>query len=102
MATPSISTTTPTAQPVTAARRNTAQMVLSLIARYGLFIVLTLVFVFPLVFMIMSSFKQNDQIFQDMRSLAAFLPVGNISLDNYQDVFTNSKFPRFVINSIGM
>jgi len=98
----SVSTTATTAKPVTKVERNTAQMVLSIILRYAVYILLTLLFVFPIVFMIMSSFKPHDQIFSDMRSFNAFLPVGSISLDNYGDVFTNSKFPRFVLNSIGM
>jgi len=102
MATPSVSKTVTSPASVTQVRRSTAQLVLSLVARYGVFFLLTALFVFPIVFMIMSSFKPKEQIFEDMRSLNAFLPVGHISLDNYSRVFTNSKFPRFVFNSLGM
>ena len=71
--------------------------------QYLMLILLTGVFIFPLIFMIMSSFKPtNAQIFGDLRSLRAFLPVGDLSLTNYVSVFENSKFPRFLLNSIGM
>jgi multiple sugar transport system permease protein len=71
--------------------------------QYLILILLTGIFIFPLVFMIVSSFKaSNTQIFADLRSIRAFLPVGNISLDNYRSVFQNSKFPRFLLNSIGI
>ena len=36
-------------------------------------------FAFPLVFMFMSSLKPDDQIFADLDSIKAFLPVGDIS-----------------------
>lgn len=71
--------------------------------QYIMLILLTGIFIFPLVFMIVSSFKPtNAQIFGDLRSLRAFLPVGDLSLSNYVSVFENSKFPRFLLNSIGM
>jgi multiple sugar transport system permease protein len=71
--------------------------------QYIMLILLTGIFIFPLIFMIMSSFKPtNAQIFSDLRSIRAFLPVGDLSLTNYVSVFENSKFPRFLLNSIGM
>jgi multiple sugar transport system permease protein len=51
---------------------------------------------------VVSSFKQNDQIFSDLRSVNAFLPTGSLSLDNYASVFAHSQFLRFVANSIGV
>jgi multiple sugar transport system permease protein len=74
----------------------------SQVGQYAINLVLLCLFIFPLLFMIMSSFKQNDQIFSDLRSLRAFLPVGAISLANYQAVFEKSKFFRFLLNSIGI
>ena len=60
-------------------------------------------FTFPLVFMIASSFKAtNQQIFADLRSIRAFLPVGEVSLDNFTFVFENSNFPRYILNSVGV
>jgi multiple sugar transport system permease protein len=58
-------------------------------------------FTFPLLFMIASSFKgSNQQIFADLRSFRAFLPVGDVSLDNFKFVFENSNFPRYLLNSV--
>jgi multiple sugar transport system permease protein len=58
-------------------------------------------FTFPLLFMIASSFKgSNQQIFADLRTFRAFLPVGNVSLDNFRFVFENSNFPRYLLNSV--
>lgn len=67
---------------------------------YLLLVLMFVIFVFPLLFMIMASFKQNDQIFSDLRSLRAFLPVGDLSFENYTAVFENSSFSRFLMNSI--
>ena len=65
-------------------------------------ILLVLFFAFPLLFMFMSSLKPDDQIFADLDSIKAFLPVGHISLDNYSGVFDTVPAARFLINSIGI
>jgi len=61
---------------------------------------LVLFFAFPIVFMFISSFKPDAQIFEDLTSLKAFLPVGEMSLDNYRGVFERVPAARFFINSI--
>jgi multiple sugar transport system permease protein len=63
-------------------------------------ILLVLFFAFPLVFMFMSSLKPDDQIFADLDSFKAFLPVGDISLANYTGVFQTVPAGRFLLNSI--
>jgi multiple sugar transport system permease protein len=68
--------------------------------RYLVRVLLAIFFAFPLVFMFVSSLKPDDQIFADLSSLKAFLPVGNISLDNYTGVFQTVPAARFLINSI--
>src|SRR5438132_11473611 len=68
--------------------------------QYLVNVLLAFAFIFPIVFMVMSSFKTNDAIFADLRSFRAFLPVGDLSMDNYAGVFTKNKFPRFLFNSI--
>ncbi|MFJ8596779.1 carbohydrate ABC transporter permease [Streptomyces sp. NPDC093598] len=62
--------------------------------------VLALVFALPLVFMLVSSFKPDDQIFGDLGSLRAFLPVGALSLDNYTAVFERVPAAQFLLNSV--
>ena len=66
----------------------------------GLRIFLALIFGLPLVFMIVASFKPDIQIFGDLGSINAFLPVGDLSLDNYHGVFDRVPFGRFLFNSI--
>ena len=69
--------------------------------RYVPLVLLVFFFTFPLIFMIVSSFKgTNQQIFSDLRSLRAFLPVGDLTTANYDRVFTDSNFPRYMLNSI--
>ncbi|MFH9241860.1 carbohydrate ABC transporter permease [Streptomyces anulatus] len=63
-------------------------------------IALALVFALPLVFMLVSSFKPDDQIFGDLDSLRAFLPIGALSLDNYTAVFERVPAARFLLNSV--
>ncbi|PFG18477.1 carbohydrate ABC transporter permease [Serinibacter salmoneus] len=57
-------------------------------------------FLFPLVFMFVSSFKPDSQILRDVSSVAAFLPVGDISLENYSGVFERVPVVRFLLNSV--
>ena len=68
-------------------------------ALYALMILLALIFVLPLLFMATASFKSNEQIFQDLESLRAFLPVGNLSIKNYREVFASSGLGRYLFNS---
>ena len=63
-------------------------------------ILLCFVFGLPLLFMIISSFKPDTQIFADLTSVKAFLPVGQLSLNNYTQVFDTVPFGQFLFNSI--
>ncbi|WP_127473238.1 carbohydrate ABC transporter permease [Microbacterium sulfonylureivorans] len=58
------------------------------------------IFLFPLVFMFVSSLKPDSQILQDIDSVNAFLPVGDISLDNYFGVFDRVPVAQFMFNSV--
>ena len=73
---------------------------LGLVPRYAVRILLLLVFALPLVFMFMSSLKPDTQIFRDVTSINAFLPVGDISFANYEAVFGRVPFWSFLTNSI--
>jgi len=71
------------------------------VPQYAINILLVCAFIFPLLFMVSASFKSsNDAIFSDMQSIRGFLPVGNLTLDNYGTVFAASPFLRFLVNSI--
>ena len=63
-------------------------------------IALCFVFGLPLVFMLVSSLKPDIQIFGDLTSLKAFLPVGDVSLNNYTEVFNRVPFWQFLMNSV--
>ncbi len=77
-------------------KKHTGRLVLGYIGR----ILLLLVFGLPLLFLMVSSFKPDLQIFGDLTSIKAFLPVGDLTLDNYRGVFERVPFATFMINSI--
>jgi multiple sugar transport system permease protein len=79
------------------ARENTG---LRLAVRYSVLVLVALVFAFPLVFMAVSSLKPDLQLLQDTGSLRAFLPVGDISLDNYTAAFERAPIGLFMMNSV--
>jgi multiple sugar transport system permease protein len=68
--------------------------------RYALLVLVALIFVFPIVFMIVSSLKPDAQLLADTGSLRAFLPVGDISLGNYFAAFQRAPVALFVFNSV--
>ncbi len=68
--------------------------------RYAVLLLVAVVFVFPLVFMVISSLKPDHQLLSDTSSLRAFLPVGDISLNNYVAAFERAPIGRFVMNSV--
>jgi len=77
------------------------QNMLAKLGQYALHAVLCAFFLFPLLFMFVSAFKSDEaQLLRDMNSLAAFLPQGQLSLDNFRDVFTGSNFVRAFFNSL--
>ena len=73
---------------------------LRLAVRYAVLILIAAIFVFPLVFMLMSSFKPDQQLLRDTSSFAAFLPIGDISLENYFDAFKRAPVGLFIFNSV--
>ncbi|WP_068115910.1 carbohydrate ABC transporter permease [Tropicimonas marinistellae] len=73
---------------------------LRLVTRYLVLGLVALVFIFPVVFMIVSSLKPDQQLLTDTGSLRAFLPVGDISLDNYFAAFERAPIGKFVFNSV--
>lgn len=73
---------------------------LRLAVRYAVLTLIAIIFVFPLVFMVMSSLKPDQQLLADTGSLRAFLPVGDLSFDNYRDAFQRAPVGLFVFNSM--
>ncbi|MEM1237835.1 MAG: carbohydrate ABC transporter permease [Pseudomonadota bacterium] len=73
---------------------------LRLWTRYAVLILVAVIFIFPLLFMAVSSLKPDQQLLSDTNSLRAFLPVGDISLQNYSDAFERAPIGIFVFNSV--
>ncbi|WP_424927160.1 carbohydrate ABC transporter permease [Amaricoccus tamworthensis] len=73
---------------------------LRLASRYAVLILVAIIFIFPLLFMVMSSLKPSSQLLLDTKSLRAFLPVGELSLQNYTDAFVRAPIAVFVLNSV--
>jgi len=72
----------------------------NLVGRYAAMIFLAFLFLFPVVYMFVSSLKPDLQLLSDTNSIRAFLPVGDISLENYRGVFERVPAGRFLFNSI--
>lgn len=73
---------------------------LRLWTRYAVLVLVAIIFIFPLLFMAMSSLKPDQQLLSDTNSLRAFLPVGDISFQNYTDAFDRAPIGVFVFNSV--
>jgi multiple sugar transport system permease protein len=71
-----------------------------ILLRYVPLTIMAVIFCFPLVFMVMSSLKPDLQLLTDTGSLRAFLPVGDISLNNYFAAFQRAPVGLFVFNSV--
>lgn len=68
---------------------------------YAVNALLVVFFLAPLVFMFVSAFKGNElQLLKDMGSLAAFLPQGELSMQNFRDVFARTSFGLALFNSL--
>ena len=70
------------------------------ILTYLMMSVLAVFFLFPIVFMLVSSIKNVEtQVTADMSNLYAFMPRGDLGLKNYFDVFAQLEFGRLMLNS---
>jgi multiple sugar transport system permease protein len=79
---------------------STPNKALLLVIRYIVLCTLAIIFLFPIVFMIVSSLKPDLQILTDSSTLRAFLPIGEISFDNYREAFVRAPTGRFIFNSV--
>ncbi len=71
-----------------------------LMGSYFLLLFIACIFIFPIIFMIVSSFKPDLQLLQDTSSVRALLPVGDISLNNYREAFERAPIGLFIFNSV--
>ncbi|MDC7291049.1 carbohydrate ABC transporter permease [Blautia schinkii] len=72
------------------------------VVNYIVLIVIALVFMFPLLWMVMSSFKDDAKIFTDITSLKAFIPSFNADVFfNYKEVINKLPLLQAMLNSFG-
>ncbi len=68
---------------------------------YVMMSLLAIFFLFPLVFMLVSSIKNSEtQVTSDMSSIFAFIPRGDLGFQNYADVFARLEFGQLMFNSV--
>lgn len=71
----------------------------NLIVQYVLMIALAAFFLFPLIYMYVSSIKPDDAVLADSSSIAAFLPSPFVGLENYADAIERASVVRVFLNS---
>lgn len=76
-----------------------ARKITGIILSYLFNITLALIFLFPLVWMVVSSFKPEATIFADLKSFNAFLPTV-VSGENYDRIFNYLDMARYIGNSL--
>lgn len=78
-------------------KQKTANVILAIVL-----LILSLFFLFPVIWMLANSFKPDASITADMNTLKAFVPPalnGNF-LDNYVSIITNTSFIRYMVNTL--
>ncbi len=71
----------------------------SLAASHAVLLVCTAVFVLPIAFMVVASFKPDDLVLREAGSWRALFPT-EMSFQNYFNVFDRVNFGRFFVNSV--
>ena len=64
--------------------------------------VMSLFFLFPVIWMLANSFKTDAAITRAMNTLAAFVPpaLNGSFFDNYITILTNTSFIRYMVNTL--
>ena len=68
----------------------------------GVMIIMSLFFLFPVIWMLANSFKTDAAITNDMNSMAAFVPpaLNGHFFDNYITILMNTDFIRYMVNTL--
>ena len=72
---------------------------IGVIGTYCFLIILAFLFIAPILFMVVGSFKPDELVLSQAGSLRAFLPE-RFSFQNYSDVFERVAFGKFFLNSL--
>lgn len=92
----SLETSAVPAYPVSAVRRHQLRKVISAAIKYTLLILIMLVVLFPIYWMVITSFKTRLELTTYPPSLFPQTAIW----DNYRDAFTNSDIPIYIVNSV--
>jgi multiple sugar transport system permease protein len=68
--------------------------------QYAIMLVFAAFFLFPLVYMVMSSLKSDDAVLSSADSLDAFSPAPAVGLENYSDAIDRASLLRVFFNSV--
>ncbi len=71
---------------------------IGIVVSYILLTALALLFIAPIAFMLVASFKPDDLVLSQAGTIQGFIPVP-ASFQNYQDVFQRVNFSQFFLNS---
>ena len=71
---------------------------LTKIILYCVSIWLSVLFLLPLIWMIVTAFKPENRIFQDLTSIKAFLPM-DFTLENFKNALKNVHMLKYIVNS---
>lgn len=69
-------------------------------AQYVVMLLLAAFFLFPLLYMIASSFKQDGVVLSDADSIAAFLPIPFVGVENFVDAIERASVVQSFLNSM--
>jgi len=72
----------------------------SLILQYALMVILAAFFLFPLIFMVVASFKEDASILRDSDTIKAFIPSPSVGLDNFVSAAERANVWRVFFNSV--
>jgi multiple sugar transport system permease protein len=68
--------------------------------QYAIMLVFAAFFLFPLIYMVMSSLKSDDAVLSSADSLDAFSPAPTVGLENYSDAIDRASLLRVFFNSV--
>jgi len=69
-------------------------------AQYVVMLLLAAFFLFPLLYMVASSFKQDGVVLSDADSIAAFLPIPFVGVENFVDAIERASVVQSFFNSM--
>ncbi|HEX7173042.1 MAG TPA: carbohydrate ABC transporter permease [Candidatus Limnocylindria bacterium] len=70
------------------------------VGQYVVMLLLAAFFLFPLIYMVASAFKQDGVVLSDADSIAAFLPIPFVGIENFADAIERASVVQSFLNSM--